>query len=150
MGSLVTMRAFLGTKNLHDNFITLLGVSIWLKRTKQGTILSETYLNLTSNISITTLFSPHFLIRVAWILRSHWHSPKMFGSPGSRVTRSHRKSQARRGAAFGQGCEALRIKDLTVVDQTERRMGSPSEVPLFCKRMYIFILYYLNIWNIYI
>ena len=28
IGSLVTMKAFLGTKNLHDNFITLLGVSI--------------------------------------------------------------------------------------------------------------------------
>ena len=139
------MKAFLGTKNLHDNF-TLLGVSICLKRTKHSTILSETYLNLTSNISTTTLFSPHFLIRVAWILRSHWNSPKFLGLQGHESRDPTETLRRGRGTALGQGCEALRIKDLRVVDQTERRMGSPSEVPLLCKRMYIYIFVSLNIY----
>ena len=75
------------------------------------------------------------------------HTPQIFWASRVRSHESHRKSQASRGAAFGQGCEALRIKDLTVVDQMER-MGSPSEVPLLCKRMYVYI--YIYIWNIYI
>ena len=86
----------------------------------------------------------HLLTRVAWILRSHWHFPKILGLQGHESRDPTENLRRGRGTTFGQGCEALRIKDLRVADQTERRMGSPSEVPLLCKRMYIYIYIHMK------